>query len=118
MSNILKEISWKEIQKLTVDKDEQEFSLTTMREDDFVTCFCSDNNMLTQLKNIMKQNPNDYKCFIKYVHPDGRIGGYEFKFPKRYLKFLVRDRQYNMSQEQKEASKERMLKAREAKASK
>lgn len=86
-----------------------------MRDDDTVSCFCSDNLMLTKLKEVMKQNPEDYKCYIKHIFPDGSIGGYEFQFPKKYLKFMIRERAYNMTEEMKLASRERMRKAREAK---
>ena len=112
------EVEYNKIQKLVVGKDEQEFTLTAMRDDDRVSCFCSDNLMLTKLKEAMKQNPDEYKCYIKSVYPDGSIAGYEFVFPKKYLKFAARDRKYDMSPEQKEAAKERMKKAREAKTSK
>ena len=114
----MKELKWNEIDKLYIDKEEQEFTLTAMRDDELVSCFCSDNVMLTKLKEAMKQNPEEYKCWIKYIYPDGIIGGYEFKFPKKYLKFLVRERTYTMTEEQRLASAERMKKAREAKLSK
>ena len=110
------EIKWNEIKKLLLDVEEQEFTLTSMREEELVYCFCSDNQMLIKLKEAMKQNPEEYKCYIKSRYADGSISGYEFRFPKKYLKFLIRERNYTMSEEQREASKERMRKAREVKS--
>ena len=112
---ILQEVKWNEIQKLYLDKEEQEFTLTALRDDEYFTCFCSDNNMLKKLKDAMKQNPTEYKCYIKYLSREGKVCGYEFKFPKKYLRLMIKDRKYSMTEEQRIASKERMLKAREMK---
>jgi hypothetical protein len=97
-----------EIGNISRFREEQETAINWFRDDDTITICTSDPTMVTKLKNVMKRDPDNYKCYyLKTNIVDGALGNYFFEMPKNLLTFRVatsgsEDRQ-PMSEEQRAA---------------
>ena len=68
--------------------EEQELTITAMRDEDFFEAYTSDNTYLTKLKKMVAANPKDWQITNIY-ESYGEITGVKFKAPKRALSFRV-----------------------------
>lgn len=101
-----------EIGAISCFRGEQETSISWFRDDDNIVVCSSDPTMITKLKNVMKRDPDNYKCYYYKTNMiDGKLGNYFFEFPKQLLTFRVatnfaEDRSA-MTEEQRAAVRER-----------
>ena len=68
--------------------EEQELTITAMRDENFFEAYTSDNTYLTKLKKMVAANPKDWKVIAVY-ESYGEITGVKFRAPKRALSFRV-----------------------------
>ena len=71
-------------------KIEQETTINWLRSEDKVRVCTSDLTIVTKLRNVMRRDPDNYKCYYLDCNViDGAVGNYFFEFPKNLLSFRV-----------------------------
>lgn len=82
-------ISADEIQSVTCFKEFQETAINWYRTDEQAEIFTTDPTMITKLKNIMKRNPESYKCYYRPMNVDetGKPLAYTFVCNKDLISF-------------------------------
>lgn len=91
--------------------EEQELTITAMRDEDFFETYTSDNTYLTKLKKMVAANPKDWQITAIY-ESYGEITGVKFRAPKNFLSFRCANRVNTLSEEQKAINAERLKAAR------
>ena len=101
--------------KITLEEylpvNEQETTLTFMRDEDFITLYTCDTTMITKLNKLLEASPDTY--VITRQEKEGVF----IKFPKKLLSFR-RSLTKEKTPEQLAKAQERMRKMWEAKAKK
>lgn len=87
-----------------------ETAIDRIKGDDFCTVFTAELKYINQLKELVKQYPNEIK--IQYINDDGSIGA---RVPSSWFRFVKPPTKRNYTEEQRKAMSKRMKKAREAK---
>lgn len=87
-----------------------ETTIDRLQGDDFCSVFTAERKFINKILEYAKQYPD--KVIIQYTNPDGSIGA---KVPFDWFRFVKPPTKRNYTEEQKQAAKERMKKAREAK---
>lgn len=83
-----------------VPDNEKETHINFLHSSDNCVLYTRDNSQVTKLKKCLKDNPNEYKCFAQ-IESDGSVVSYEFEFPKKYITFRKRNKESNLSEEQR-----------------
>lgn len=106
---------------LTVDEmiavkcnlEEQETSISMMRNDSKVLIFTSDNTFITKLKRVMIKCPDNFKCYVSGYDRNGNPVGYFIEGPKKILSIRAGKNKKPLSQEERaeRAARMRKLKA-------
>lgn len=106
-----------EIKSITsLSKEERETTISFYEDEKILTLVTSSNRMLTKLKKCMRENPNEYKCYLLSIDENKEPTGYEFIFPTKYLKFTKKAREGRVfTEEEKKQAAERLKRAREKK---
>ena len=83
------------MKKIRLPSEEQETTITFLRNDEFVEMYTSDSTMITKMDNLRKKS-SDYTL----VSEDqcGKI----YKYPKKFISFRTKDRSLNMSEERRQ----------------
>ena len=102
-----------EIQSIFCFREEQETAINWFRDDEIATVCTSDPTMITKLKNVMKRDPENYKCYYYDTNiVNGSLGNYFFEMPKQLLTFRVAsnyvEERTPMSEEARAIVKERL----------
>lgn len=87
-----------------------ETAIDRLQGDDFCIVFTAERKFVAQIKEFAEQYPNDVE--IQYINPDGSINA---KVPYDWFRFIKPPTKRNYTEEQRQAMKERMKKARESK---
>ena len=88
-------------------KEEQEVHINFGRDDKFATAYITNPVWIRKLDRCVEINPNDYSV-IKEHTVKVEIIGKTYKFPKKYIKVQAKPRV--MSEEQRQAARERFQK--------
>lgn len=104
-----------EIKSITsLSKDERETTISFYEDEKTLSLVTSSNRMLTKLKKCMKENSNEYRCYLISEDENKEPTGYEFIFPTKYLKFTKKAREGRVfTEEEKKQAAERLKRARE-----
>lgn len=105
-----------EIENTNCDKESQETVISFERDSDRLIINSSDNTFLTKMKSIMQRDPVSYKCYYYAGNKDkvtGKVSNYVFETDKKLLTFRVASSKKELTDEEKEAFKQRMNKAKE-----
>lgn len=92
--------------------EEQEIVINSVRDQDYIDVYTSDNIYLTKLKKLATANPKEWKLFDVYEGKDG-ITGVRFRAPKNLLSFRTGTTEKVMTEEQKQAFREKMSLAKQ-----
>lgn len=103
-------ITVEEIENTNSVQEEQEFTIIGARTSDELTIYASDNTFITKMKHCMKANPEHFKCWEAGRDCDGKVTGYFFTCPKKYLtiRLGVKSSTSGMTEEAKNAASERL----------
>lgn len=106
---------------LTVDEmiavkcnpEEQETSISMMRNDSKVLIFTSDNTFITKLKRVMIKCPDNFKCYVSGYDRNDNPVGYFIEGPKKILSIRAGKSKRPLTAEQRaeRAARMRKLKA-------
>lgn len=89
----------REIKKVYCNEDEQETIITISKtEPDIVSIWSCDNDWIKIFKDLMKNNPNSWKCFSGSKNKQGRYSGYFFECKKEALEFKNTEKKPRKSQ--------------------
>lgn len=89
----------REIKKVYGNEDEQETIITISKtEPDIVSIWSCDNDWIKIFKDLMKNNPNSWKCFSGSKNKQGRYYGYFFECKKEALEFKNTEKKQRKSQ--------------------
>lgn len=99
----------KELEAIHCDMDEQETSITMLRNSDEVKIYTSDNKMLTKLSKMFDKNKEIWKCFECGRDSAGKVTGYLFITNKKAISFRT-GKGKNISEEDREKRRERFKK--------
>lgn len=105
---------------LTVDEliavrcnaEEQETSISMMRNDDKVLIFTSDNTFITKLKRVISRCPDNFKCYVSGYDRNNNPVGYFIEGPKKILSIRAGKSKRPLTTEQRAERAARMRKAR------
>lgn len=92
--------------------EERETTITLGAYSSAMTIYTADNTMLTKLKKVLDANPDTVKCWEAGKDSNGNVTGYFFEMDKKHLS-IRQSSGNNMSEEQKDAFRERAKKMRE-----
>lgn len=92
--------------------EEQEIVINSVRDQDYIDVYTSDNMYLTKLKKLVAANPKEWKLFDVYEGRDG-INGVRFRAPKNLLSFRGKAVERDLTEEQKQAIADRLKEARQ-----
>lgn len=93
------------------DKEEQETTISLMRNENAAEIYTSDNTMLTKFKKLVASNPKDWQVIRVVKDSEGNYTGVFLKAPKNFVSFKTKNKE--LSEEQRIEAAERMKKARE-----
>lgn len=92
-------IDTREIKKVYCNEDEQETIITISKTDpDTISIWSCDNDWIKIFKDLMKNNPNSWKCFDGGKNKQGRCYGYFFECNKEALEFKNTEKKSRKSQ--------------------
>lgn len=86
--------------------NEQETTVTMMRDEDYATVYTSDTLMMHKFEKFPQRKID------KTYSVDGKIVGVSYKIPKKLISFRSKLISRTMSEEQRQAAAERLRKAR------
>ena len=89
--------------------EEQEICINAMRDEDFVTAYCSDRTWITKMDNLVEKSPNLFEVIAETDY------GKTYKFPKRLISIRSSIVTREMTDEQKQLAADRLRNAREQK---
>lgn len=98
-----------EFEAIRCDMDEQETSITMLRNSDQVKIYTSDNKMLTKLSKIFSKNKDNWTCFECGRDSAGKVTGYLFITNKKAISFRT-GKGKNISEEARQKRRERFKK--------
>lgn len=87
-----------------IPKDEQEITITAMRTEDYAYLYCSDTTWITKMEKLRAKNPDDFT-----IHSEDTFGRI-YRFPKRLITIRSKIQKCDLSDERREALRERMRK--------
>lgn len=93
--------------------EEQETHISWGRLDDKVQIYTSDSTEMTRFDKLVKNNPDVWK-FIDQTTHEGDIVGKTYEGPKGFVTFRTKKVTRQLTEEQREVLRERMLKVRNA----
>lgn len=83
-----KYIAWDEIEVINCRcMEEAETIINWSRKDETASIYTSDNTFVTKIKQKVKFNPTEYKCWEAGRDDEGKVTGYFFEMPLKYLSF-------------------------------
>jgi hypothetical protein len=99
-----------DLETLKTDVEEQETTISFYRNSNEACIYTSDNTTLTKLKKVVNKDPENYSVFIASINSSHKPSGYLFKCPKKYIKFGSKSNRAPMTEEQKQAIRNRFKK--------
>ena len=81
-----KYLTYEQFESVDCKVDEAETTITWMRRDGVVKVYSCDNTIVSKLKSKVKNNPAEYKAW-EAGRSRGKVTGYFFEFPLKYLSF-------------------------------
>lgn len=96
-------LTYDQIETISCPMEEQETTVVYSRSGDIMKIYTSDNTTLTDLKKKLKDNPEDWKCYVASKNNDGTVSGYFFEAPKDLLTFRTKKVTRELTEEQKQA---------------
>ena len=93
-------------------KSEQETAINWLRSENKLTVCTSDLTFVTKLRNVMRRDPDNYKCYYLDCNvKDGAVGNYFFEIPKNLITFRIGNgEREELSLEESEELKARFVK--------
>ena len=84
---MLKRVNFDEIKTVKCTLEEQETTVTMMRNENMVNIFTSDNTVITKLRKNVEMQPDAWNCYESGRDNEGNVVGYFFTCPKRAISF-------------------------------
>lgn len=105
---------------LTVDEmiavrcnpEEQETSISMMRNENKIRIFTSDNTFITKLKRVMSKYPDNFKCYVSGYDRNKNPVGYFIEGPKKILSIRTGKSKKPLSEEERAKRAARMRRSR------
>ena len=94
------------IKAVHVNIHEAETVINFSRNDDVCNLYTTDNKIITKMKRAMKKS-SEYRCYVNSVDNDHNPTSYCFEFPKKRLSFRTTNSSKKLSEEQRNAARER-----------
>ena len=97
---------------MSLDIEEQELHISSARDEEFATAYCSDTTWITRFDKLVKKSPELFKVVSETEF------GKTYEFPKRLISIRSSIVTREMSEEQKQLAAERLKLAREQRVNK
>lgn len=98
--------------------EEQETSISMMRNDSKVLIFTSDNTFITKIKRIIVKCPDNFRCYVSGFDRNDNPVGYFIEGPKKILSIRTGKSKKSLSPEERAERAERAAHMRKSKAEK
>lgn len=97
---------------LSRELNEQETTITIMRNEEYAEIYVSDNTMLTKIRKLVLNNPSQWVVTKVEKDSDNNYTGFFIQVPKNFISFKLKNKE--LSEEVRAQAAERMKKARES----